>query len=171
MASVASFFVSATIAVALTVQTLGAAELDAPTGEVILTISGEVEQTNSEVGAVLDRAMLEAMERTTIVTTTIWTSGAQTFEGVELATLVETLGIQGSVLFATAINDYTVEVPISDAIEGGPIVAYAANGSEMSVRDKGPLWLIYPFDSNSEYRSEVIYSRSIWQLNRIEAKN
>ncbi len=171
MASVASFFVSATVAVALTAQTLGAAELNAPTGDVILTISGEVEKTNSKFGAGLDRAMLEAMERTTIVTTTIWTSGPQTFEGVELATLVETLGIQGSVLLATAINDYTVEVPISDAVKGGPIVAYAANGSEMSVRDKGPLWLIYPFDSNSEYRSEVIYSRSIWQLNRIEAKN
>jgi hypothetical protein len=37
----------------------------------------------------------------------------------------------------------------------------------MSVRDKGPLWVIYPYDSD-DYRSEVIYSRSIWQLDRLE---
>ena len=38
----------------------------------------------------------------------------------------------------------------------------------MTVRDKGPFWIIYPFDSNPDYQSEVIYSRSIWQLNRLE---
>ncbi|RYH00603.1 oxidoreductase, partial [Salipiger sp. IMCC34102] len=38
----------------------------------------------------------------------------------------------------------------------------------MQVRDKGPLWIVYPYDDTPEYRSEVIYSRSIWQLDRIE---
>jgi hypothetical protein len=38
----------------------------------------------------------------------------------------------------------------------------------MSVRDKGPLWLIYPYDSKAEYQSETIYSRSIWQLVKID---
>ena len=71
-------------------------------------------------------------------------------------------------LRATAINDYTVEIPVSDAVEGGPIIAYSVDGKPMSVRDKGPLWVIYPYDSGAQYRSEVIYSRSIWQLDRIE---
>ena len=53
-------------------------------------------------------------------------------------------------------------------MEGGPIIAYMMNGEEMSVRNKGPLWLVYPYDLNHEYRSEVIYSRSIWQLDRID---
>jgi hypothetical protein len=38
----------------------------------------------------------------------------------------------------------------------------------MSVREKGPLWVIYPFDDVPEYQNETIYSRSIWQLDRIE---
>ena len=42
------------------------------------------------------------------------------------------------------------------------------NGGRMSVRDKGPLWIVYPFDSSEEYQAELIYSRSIWQLVRIE---
>ena len=36
------------------------------------------------------------------------------------------------------------------------------------MRDKGPLWIIYPYDQNTDYQTEVIYSRSIWQLDRIE---
>ena len=40
----------------------------------------------------------------------------------------------------------------------------------MSRRDKGPLWVIYPYHDNIDYRSETIYSRSIWQLDRIEAE-
>ncbi len=37
----------------------------------------------------------------------------------------------------------------------------------MSVREKGPLWIVYPYSSSPEFQNEVIYSRSIWQLNRI----
>ncbi|MDP5360810.1 MAG: oxidoreductase, partial [Paracoccaceae bacterium] len=33
---------------------------------------------------------------------------------------------------------------------------------------KGPLWVVYPYDMSADYRSEVIYYRSIWQLDRIE---
>ncbi len=42
------------------------------------------------------------------------------------------------------------------------------NGETMPVRRKGPLWIVYPYDSDEAYRSEAIYSRSIWQLDRIE---
>jgi hypothetical protein len=68
---------------------------------------------------------------------------------------------------ATAINDYTVEIPMSDAVEGGPIIAYLMDGNEMSIRDKGPLWVIYPYDSDADFRSEVVFTRSIWQLDRL----
>lgn len=146
-----------------------AEDMATPAGEVMLTVTGNVVQTNAEGAAQLDLALLEALDQTTVETSTIWTDGVQTFEGVSLAALIAELGITGETLRATAINDYTVEVPLSDAIEGGPIIAYRLNGETMSVRDKGPLWLVYPFDDNADYRTEVIYSRSIWQLDRIEA--
>jgi hypothetical protein len=40
----------------------------------------------------------------------------------------------------------------------------------MSLREKGPLWVIYPYDSDPAYRTEETYSRSIWQLNRLAAE-
>jgi len=115
-----------------------------------------------------DRAALEALGTTTIETTTIWTEGTQVFEGVSLARLAQEIEVQDGTLLATAINDYTVEIPLSDAVENGPIIAMTMNGSEMSLRDKGPLWIVYPYDANADYRTEVIYSRSIWQLDRME---
>ena len=111
---------------------------------------------------------LEALGSETFRTTTIWSDGEQVFTGLPLVTLLSELGVEGGTLMARAINDYAVEVPVSDGVENGPILAHHRNGEPMSVRDKGPLWLVYPYDTNPEYRSEVIYSRSIWQLDRIE---
>jgi hypothetical protein len=116
-----------------------------------------------------DIAALEALGAEEFSTTTIWTEGEQTFTGVSLLTLLAEAGISDGTLKATAINDYAVEIPVSDAVVGGPIVAYSLNGEPMSVRDKGPLWIVFPFDSNPQYQTEVIYSRSIWQLDRLEA--
>lgn len=149
-------------------QPLAAGNLDQPAGEVVLTVSGAPKAENAGEAAQFDLAMLERLGAVEFETSTIWTQGVQHFEGVPLNHLVDHLGITGTTLRATAINDYSVDIPLADAVEGGPIIAFKLNGEEMSVRDKGPLWIVYPYDSKSEYQSEVVYSRSIWQLDRIE---
>lgn len=146
----------------------GASDIAAPSGTPILTISGDIEKTNVGDTLVFDADTLAALGSVEIETSTIWTDGVDTFQGIPLKTLVDLVGADGGTLLASAINDYTVEVPVSDAVENGPILAYLLNGAPMSVRDKGPLWIIYPYDQNADYRSEVTYSRSIWQLDRIE---
>ena len=133
--------------------------------ETLLTV------THNETAIIYDLADLEALDAVTIETETIWTEGTQSFTGVALAQLVADLDLTEGVLLASAINDYTVEIPVTDAVEGGPIIAYLNNGAPMSVRDKGHLWIVYPYDSDPKYQSETIYSRSIWQLNRIETRN
>ena len=113
-------------------------------------------------------ADLRSMPATGFETTTIWTEGPQMFEGVSLEYLLEALSVSEGTIVATAINDYSVEIPLGDAVASGPIIAYHNNGEEMSRRDKGPLWIVYPYDSKREYQTETIYSRSIWQLDRIK---
>jgi len=141
--------------------------LPMPEGEPLLTVTGEISVTNQDEAAVFDRAMLESMETVTFTTSTIWTEGPQTFTGVPLSELMEAVGATGSSMKATAINDYAVDIPREDWVQDGPILAYLNDGEEMPVRDKGPLWVVYPYDLNASYQSEVIYSRSIWQLDRI----
>lgn len=139
-----------------------------PTGEVVLKVLGVLTEDNNGGAARFDLAMLEGLGAVEFETSTIWTQGEQHFEGVPLGVLAEYLGISGATIRASAINGYAVDIPLSDAVEGGPIIAYKLNGEKMSVRDKGPLWIVYPYDSKIEYQSEVVYSRSIWQLEQIE---
>lgn len=100
-------------------------------------------------------------------TTTIWTEGEQQFQGVALKALLEHFDITEGNILATAVNDYAVEIPISEMSFNAPMIAYHMNGEEMSLREKGPLWVVYPYDDAAEYQSELVYSRSIWQLDRI----
>ncbi len=145
-----------------------AQDLGAPTGEVLMTITGAIERKNAGESAQFDLAMLEAMDPVTITTSTIWTDGVQEFRGVPLVRLMQEVGAQGSMIAASALNDYTVQIPMEDAVEGGAVLAFEANGEGLSVRDKGPLWVIYPYDSSKDYQSEVVYARSIWQVAKME---
>lgn len=123
--------------------------------------------TNGESKA-YTRADLEALGPLEFTTTTIWTEGDQTFTGTPLSALLVDAGISEGTIRATAINDYAVEIPVDEVIDSEwPIVAFLANGEAMSVREKGPLWIVYPYDADPAFRSEVVYSRSIWQLDRI----
>lgn len=147
---------------------VGANELPDPTGQIVLSVTGSIENRNSNLAAIFDRQMLSELPVTQFETTTIWTEGLQRFKGVSLHHLAEKIGMNGETIIASAINDYSVEIPLTDAKDGGPIIAYLRNGAKMSVRSKGPLWIVYPYDDVSDYRTETIYSRSIWQLDRLE---
>jgi hypothetical protein len=148
-----------------------AGELAKPAGDIVLTISGAISNTNSDGKAEFDMDMLKALPASTFKTGTIWTPEVSSFTGVSLRALMAAVGATGKNMHSVAINDYAVEIPMTDAVDDGPIVAYAMDDKPMSVRDKGPLWVIYPFDSKSIYKTEEVYSRSIWQLSKIDIQN
>ena len=150
-------------ATAVTVTTLAA-----PTEKVVLTVTGRIGVTNAPGAARFDAAMLAALPRHSFRTSTIWTGGVETFSGVELQTLLDRLGVSDGTLKITAINDYSVQIPVAEVQAGGALLADLRDGKPMAVRDKGPIWLVYPYDSDAEFRNEVIYSRSVWQVDRVE---
>lgn len=159
----------AAAAVGMMAWTAAAQEpLAAPTGEVILTVTGAIDRTNADGAAQFDLAMLQGLDPITVNTSTIWTDGPQEFVGVPMARLMQEVGAHGTMIAASALNDYTVQIPMTDAVEGGAVLAYQVNGEELSVRDKGPLWVIYPYDSSKDFQSEVIYARSIWQVAKMD---
>lgn len=161
----------APIAAAVTLSTLAplfAEPLPAPTGEALLTVSGAITQPNADGALVLDQALIDSLPQHEFTTSTIWTEGKATYSGVLLRDLLAVAGATGTTVTLTALNDYQITMPAADAAEDGPILATRVDGKPMSVRDKGPVWLVYPYDENPAYRSEQTYARSIWQLNRIE---
>lgn len=143
------------------------ADIVAAKEEPILTIDGAVSQSD---GFDLDLASLQQFEPTTFKTTTIWTEGELTFTGVPLKALIEAAGATGTTVVAEALNGYAVEIPVSELADSAPIIAYYINGEVFSRRDKGPLWVVFPWDLEEKYKSETAYSYSIWQLRRLTIK-
>ncbi|WP_299654993.1 oxidoreductase [uncultured Tateyamaria sp.] len=116
----------------------------------------------------LSLAALDAMAQETFSTTTIWTDGEVTFSGVPLKALLESVDAAGSSVEMVALNDYKVVMSMAELEDNAPIVATRMDGETMSVRDKGPYWIVFPYDQNPKYQNETIYSFSIWQLNRLK---
>ena len=138
-----------------------------PRGRVLLEVAGAIAARNADASARFDQAMLEGLPRATQRTATPWTSGPQVFEGVLLRSLLAAVGATGTTLTLRAINDYEVEIPVADVHRFPVLLAYAQNGRPMPVRERGPLWVIYPLDSYGELQTPVIHARMIWQLKRI----
>lgn len=156
---------------ALTAAASPAAEpLPQPTGPVILVVSGAVEVTNSERGAEFDRDMLYALGLTEISTTTAWTDGVQHFEGVLLRSVLERVGASGTTITGLALNDYRALIPFEDAALYDVLLASVMNGTEMQVRDRGPLWIVYPRDGHPELQEPQYNDRWVWQLRELQVQ-
>lgn len=146
------------------------AALDKPAGDVVLTISGKLASPNAGQRAVFDMAMLEKLPQHSFTTQTPWHSGPTRFTGPLLRDVLAAAGANGSKLVAVALNDYKTDIPFSDAAQYDVIVARLLNDKPMPVREKGPLFIIYPFDSKAELKAETFYNRSAWQLHQLRVQ-
>jgi hypothetical protein len=162
--------VSLSAALLLGLVTPWATALDTVAGKVVLTITGHVAQANAGDHADFDMAMLEKLPQHSFTTSTPWFPQPKTFTGPLLRDVLAAAGAQGALLRAVALNDYKIDIPAADAEAFDVIVARLLDGKPMAVRDKGPLFIVYPFDSRSDLRSERYYSRSAWQLRALEVK-
>ncbi|MEN8840760.1 MAG: oxidoreductase [Octadecabacter sp.] len=121
---------------------------------------------SGQVVSLDDEALSEFPQRL-IETRTIWTSGLQQFSGPSLADVLEHFGAGPGDLILGAINDYSVAVNRSLITSAAPIIANRIDGLPFSPRQKGPFWIIFPYDSSAEFRTEIIYAASVWQLSSI----
>jgi hypothetical protein len=147
-----------------------AGPLKVPTAEPILEIVGAIQSTNAPGAATFDREMLEGLGLETITTATPWHQGQVRFEGVPLKKLLASIGAQGKTVKAVALNDYVTTIPVDDFAKHGTILALKRDGQYMPVRDKGPLFIIYPYDSDPHLKSQMYYARSAWQVKRLEVQ-
>jgi hypothetical protein len=144
--------------------------LDVPHGPVVLTLSGKIDVQNQPPMALLDMAMLQALPQQTFTSRTPWDNHPVTFSGPRLRDVLALVKASGTQLRAVALNDYRVKLPASDADQFEVLVALRMNGQAIPVRTKGPLFMVYPFDSAPVLQSKLYYERSIWQLKAIEVE-
>lgn len=139
-------------------------------GKTILTVSGKIATSTSGDEVEFDRAMLEALGTDTFVTMTPWYSAPVRFEGVGMGRLMQAVGATGRSVTAIALNDYSTDIPIADFQTYGTMLALKRDGNYMPVRDKGPLFIVYPYDSDPALKHQRFYDRSAWQVAKLIIK-
>lgn len=141
---------------------LGAPALAQPVLTLMADAAGETVELTSED--------LEALPQQTVVTANEFAEGEVAYRGPLARDVLDRLELDEleTVRFIAA-NDYYVDVPTSDLREYDVILAMEADGKRLSLRDKGPLWLMYPISDHPELNDPLYISRLIWQVVRIEA--
>jgi hypothetical protein len=137
---------------------------EAPKGAIILTINGKIGVKNTADAAVFDADLLDTLPQKSFVTTTPWFKEPVKFTGPLLRDVLQALKANGTSIKATALNDYKISIPMDDILKYDVLLARQIDGRVITVREKGPIFVIYPFDSLPELKNMTYYSRSIWQL-------
>lgn len=133
----------------------------------LLRIGGALESGQEQF---LTDADLMALPQISFETSTLWTTGTNRYSGPSLAAVLDSVGAAPGNLQLTALNAYSVDMDRGLVGETVPIIANRINGRPFGPREKGPLWLMFPFDLSEEVRRENIYALSIWQLNQISIR-
>lgn len=137
--------------------------------EVILTVR-QVDAKGAVVKSTdFTMAQIEALGLRTMTTSTPWTKGATVFDGVPLAKVIgDTRSL--SDIKIIALNDYAAAVPVGDFARYDVLLATRMAGRAIPVRDKGPLWSIYPLDERPEINNQRFHARMVWQIRTIEVR-
>ena len=113
---------------------------------------------------------LLAMEQFSVFTENGFVDGLVEFTGPLARDVVALLdGVEVETLTLTAVNDYSVDIPMSDMLDYDVIFALTQNGERLSIRDKGPIWVIYPMTDHVELQDRIYNDRLIWQLVKVNA--
>jgi len=141
-----------------------AAALEAPAGKVILTVSGKIAEKNTATAADFDLAMLEKLPQKTFTTNTPWDKNPIKFTGPLLRDVLAATKASGTQIKAVAVNDYATTIPLADTKQFDMVLAHKMNDQPIPSRTKGPLFIVYPFDSKPELKAKMYEDRSPWQV-------
>lgn len=154
----------AIVACAVCAPLVGVGALEAPKGKVVLTVSGSVAKPNQGKNATFSMDMLTRLPQKTFTSKTPWFPKPVTFTGPLLRDVLAAAGASGTRITARALDDYKTVLPMSDAQDHNVILARQIDGKNLSIRDKGPLFIVFPYDSKPELQAQVYLDRSAWQL-------
>jgi hypothetical protein len=135
----------------------------------LLVVRNATDPAQAEVR--FSEADLLALPQVTIRTRTDYTDGVVEFVGPlarDVVALIETGTATTGHLVAA--NDYAIDIPLSDLADYDVILAMQANGERLTIRDKGPIWVMYPLDDHAELQDPMYNNRLIWQLTVMELR-
>lgn len=137
----------------------------------ILTVTGRVGATNSGDSIKMDAAGVEAAGQVDYTVEDPFLKTEVTYRGPLVADLLDLWQAdpEATTLHITALNDYSIDVPISMMREYPVLLALQADGEYMAVEDRGPAMLVFPYD-DFNFERPATDALWIWQIATIEVR-
>jgi hypothetical protein len=145
--------------------------IPAPTGDVIVTVTGKIGTKNTADSIQMDLPTIESVGLVDLKVKDPFDNVPRVFRGVVMSDLLDLWKVDAAAttLGITALNDYKVDVPISDLRKYPVIFALQQDGQYMPVSTRGPAMLVYPYD-NFQFDPKKYNDYWIWQIKSIEVK-
>jgi hypothetical protein len=142
-----------------------------PTGDVILTVTGNIGTSNVDDTIQMDIATVESVGQVEYTVDDPFENRAVTYRGVLMSELLDLwqVGDDATTLNIVALNDYAVDVPLADLRTYPVIFALQADGEYMPIATRGPAMLVYPYN-DFEFEVAIYNDYWAWQIKSIEVR-
>ena len=146
--------------------------IPAPTGDVILTVLGDIGATNAGNMLELDMPTLERIGLVKYTVNDPWLNARNTYTGVLISDLHKVLGSSSAAttLHITALDDYQVDISLEDVEKWPILLATQNNGNYMDVENSGPTRVIFPYDTYSDIDQIAYKDFWIWNIKSVEIR-
>ena len=141
-----------------------------PSGEVILTIKGDIAQTNVGDELQFDLDMIESVGVVEYSLGDPFEERQVTYRGVLMRDMLAAAGIaaKAKTLKITALNDYAIEIPVAEFDEYPIMMALQADGEYRQPDYRGPSMLVYPLHAYDNFDMNRVQDNWIWQIKTFE---
>ena len=136
---------------------------------VILTVSGQIGKVTNQKNRIYEfrESDLQALPQHAITTRTSWTPES-VFSGPLMRDILRRVDARGTQVKLVALNDYAYTVSRDELEKYNVILARYLNHKPMEIKERGPLWLMYPLpDMPAEEKGPLLDAKLIWQVYRI----
>lgn len=142
------------------------------TGPTVLTIEGKISQTNADNALKFDMETLESIGVVEYKVNDPFAKKSILYSGVLLSELLKVAGADknANTLTLWALDDYSVDMKISDSEKWPILIATKADGAYMPLDQKGPLISVFPFDNFPEIDHLTYDNQWLWALAKITVK-
>ena len=146
--------------------------IPAPTGDPILTVSGQIGVKNAGDTLVLDMATLEKFGLVEYAVNDPWLNAKNTYQGVLLSEFLKFVDASdtATTLKIIALDDYAVDITITDIEKWTVLLATQTNGAYMTIENNGPTRVIFPYDFYPEIDQLTYKDLWVWNIASMEIK-
>jgi hypothetical protein len=119
---------------------------------------------------VISRDDLTRLPQHELVTQTPWTTEKHRYRGVLMSDLLKAYHLaQYATLNAGALNNYQTKLTVDYLLRYPVLLAMQDNGVNLTPRNKGPLWIVFPLSDYPDLDVPNIHRMMVWQLSSLSA--